>query len=93
MFLLKIALVVVLVLVIEKPTTRTRTSAILAFFGGAAKAARASLLMTELEWQKDPVQRGSVFLAGKSPPKSKSSQERPLEEIFAWKPFAVMPTM
>jgi hypothetical protein len=34
MFLLKIGLVVVLVLVIEKPTTRTntRTSAILAFF-------------------------------------------------------------
>jgi hypothetical protein len=31
---------------------------------------------------KDPVQRDSVFLAGKSRPKCKSSQQRPLQETF-----------
>jgi hypothetical protein len=46
MFLLKIVLVVVLALVIEKPTTRTRT--IFAFSRGAAERARASSLG---EWE------------------------------------------
>jgi len=46
MFFLKNVFVVALVIVIEKPTTRTTgtgTSKIFAFFGGAAESARASL--------------------------------------------------
>jgi hypothetical protein len=39
MSLLKIVLVVVLALVLEKPTTRTRASTIFAFFRGAKEGA------------------------------------------------------
>jgi len=48
MFLLKIILVVVLALIIKKPTTRTRTRTIFALSRGAAEEARASSLG---EWE------------------------------------------
>jgi hypothetical protein len=74
MFLLKIVLVVVLALVLEKPTTRTRTKTICAFSRGAAEGTRASLF--------ENGNQATALVAGrKSPTESRSSQERPLEEF------------
>jgi hypothetical protein len=72
MFLLKIVLVVVLALIIEMPTMRTKI--VFAFSRGAAERSE------RLSWSMEL--RAPALLAGrKNPTKSKSSQERPLEEF------------